>query len=136
MAEILIGKIVRAEFGKHPKYDWCLGLNLYAECSYGIFDISNANGGYRVELFGRMSSCKGLTITEEQRYEIVTKHIQRIEKLLEDAKCRYVSELVGKSVEMELRHNGSFWYCEEFKIITDTDGKESKNGLHGQLVAV
>lgn len=85
MTEKVLGKIKFAEFGKVPDYPFLTGLQLVFSLNGGGSSIGNPN----------------VTID--------------IEKILNDAKVNYVSELKGKPVEVEIENNR----FKSFRILTE-----------------
>lgn len=53
--------------------------------------------------------------SEEERKDAITKNVDQIEQILKDAKVNYVSELLGKPVEITIKDN---WF-QDFRILTE-----------------
>ena len=99
-------KISFAEFGTVRDYPFLMGLQL-GFCSDGFCVMDG--GRYMVNI---SSECKW---TEKERAEAITKIIDKINQILKDAKVNYVSELVGKPVEVTIEDN-----CfKSFRILTE-----------------
>lgn len=107
MTEKLLGKITSAEFGTIRDYPFMIGLQLYFKMSSsGVGD----GGRYTVNI---SDACKWHSSDEKlNAYERVLKSVNG---LLEDAKVNYVSELIGKPVEVTLEHNT----FKDFRILTE-----------------
>lgn len=100
------GKICFAEFGSVKDYYFLFGLQLGFEFGDGgAFD-----GGKTLVNIGK--DCQWKTCTREQG---ITVMVDRVAKILEDAKVNYVSELVGKPVKIYLCNN----MVVDFDILTE-----------------
>lgn len=101
-----LGKITQAEYGKYPGYEYLMGLKLEF-----FFDGSGVGcgGKYMVNM---NPDCKW---SQEERADAIVKSIEYIKQILDDAKVHYVSELVGKPVEIEIK--GSI--LKSFRILTE-----------------
>ena len=100
-----LGKITRAEYGQDKDRPFLFGLFLTFETpSFGIC------GTYATNID---EECKW--DYPEQRAEYLVKNIEKINKILEDAKCSYVSELKGKPVEITVDGN----LFKDFRILTE-----------------
>ena len=90
MSETLLGKITSAEFGQVKDREYLFGLQLT----------------FRMGNYGTSTTqyCENISEEcdwgEEARQIAITKTIDGINKILTDAKCHYVSELVNKPVEV------------------------------------
>lgn len=94
--EKLLGKIDFAEFGTIKEHPFLIGLQL----RFSINGIGVMNcGKYTVNI---TQQCRWVNNNQE---ETVTKLVEYIYKILNDAKVHYVSQLVGKPVEVTLDHN-------------------------------
>lgn len=106
MNEKVLGKITKAEYGKYPGYEYLIGLELRF-----AFEGSTVGcgGKYMVNM---SSECKW---SEDERYGAIVKSVEHINQILNDAKVHYISELVGKPVEIEIQ--GSLF--KGFRILTE-----------------
>lgn len=106
MTEKLLGKIIFAEFGTVKDFPFLIGLQLGFEMGgCGIMD----GGKYTVNI---SDQCKW---EELNRSDTVTKKIEEVNKILQDAKCNYVSELKNKPVEVTIENNT----FKDFRILTE-----------------
>ncbi len=106
MLEKYLGKITSAEYGSVPDYPFLIGLQL--EFNFDGHYVSDG-GKYTVNI---SPNCKW---KEFNREETVTKTIEKVTQILKDAKCNYVSELIGKPVEVTIEGN-----CfKDFRILTE-----------------
>lgn len=105
----LLGKIINVEFGKIGYEFLIMGLRLTIEMQDGLvrngtkccaYILDECNGGLR-----------------ERRMVVRTEGMNYIYNLLNDVNCSYVSELVGKPVEVELEGNK----IKSFRILTEGD---------------
>lgn len=104
--EKLLGKIDFAEFGSIPDYPFLIGLQLgFKMGGCGVM----AGGKYTVNI---SPECKWRDLN---RTECITNMVEKIDQILRDAKVNYVSELVGKPVEVTLV--GSTF--KDFRILTE-----------------
>ena len=101
-----LGKIDFVEFGSMKDYPFQLGLQLgFSMSGSGVMD----GGKYTVNM------------SPDCHWEIGTRHtnlaesLDRVAKILNDAKVNYISELLGKPVEVTLE-DGMF---KEFRILTE-----------------
>lgn len=106
MKEKHLGKIDFAEFGMVRDYPFHVGLQLgFSMNGSGVMD----GGKYTVNL---SPACKW---ENENREEAVTRSIEAVERILKAAKVSYVSQLVGKPVEVTIEDN-----CfRDFRILTE-----------------
>ena len=102
-----LGKIINAEFGKISDKNFLMGLQLIFE-----FKDSFVSDGAR-HCINMSERCKWES--HEQRMMTIEKEMDYVYKLLNDANCSYVSELVGKPVEVELEGN----IFKDFRILTE-----------------
>lgn len=104
-----LGKIDFAEFGTIRDYPFLMGLQLGFTLGNGgaIMD----GGKYTVN-FSRRCRWDG---GQNERNETIALYQTRIYDLLKDAKVNYVSQLVGKPVEVTIENN-----CfKDFRILTE-----------------
>ena len=107
MTEKVLGKITSAEFGTVRDYPFLIGLQLRFSMTNG----SVGDGGKYTENIG--PDCKWAN--PEDRVIAVTQMVDTVHTILNDAKVNYVSELVGKPVEVTLTQN-----CfHDFRILTE-----------------
>lgn len=104
--EKLLGKIDFAEFGTIRDYPFLIGLQLgFSMNGCGVMD----GGKYTVNI---TKECRW---EKRNREETITLYIERVYEILKAAKVNYVSQLVGKPVEVTLDHN-----CfKDFRILTE-----------------
>jgi len=107
MAEKFLGKITRAEFGTVKEYPFLIGLQL--SFSFGNSGVSDG-GKYTLNID---KQCK--IWEENQRSQAVTANIENVYELLNSAKVNYISQHVGKPVEVTIEDN-SF---KDFRILTE-----------------
>lgn len=102
-----LGKITRAEFGTVRDYPFLMGLQLDFS-----FDGSCCSCGdkYTVNIG---SGCKWSD--QNERQATITKHIDEVHQILTAAKVNYVSQLVGKPVEVTIEDNT----FKDFRILTE-----------------
>ncbi len=101
-----LGKITFAEFGTIRDYPFLIGLQLgFSIGSAGIMD----GGKYTVNI---SPECKWKDLNRE---ETITKSIEEVDRILNDAKVNYVSELLDKPVEVTME-NDTF---KDFRILTE-----------------
>lgn len=107
MVEKLLGKIDFAEYGKIRDYPFLIGLQLGFSLSgeEALMD----GGKYTANI------SKNCNWGDRNRAEEVTKNVEYINKILNDAKACHVSELIGKPVEVTTE-NGRF---KDFRILTE-----------------
>lgn len=107
MTEKVLGKIVSAEYGMVIDYPFLFGLQLRFHLGDGT---SIGCGSKYTENIGE--ACKW---TKEERQYGITKSVDEVHKILKDAKVYYVSQLVGKPVEVTIDRN-----CfKDFRILTE-----------------
>lgn len=107
MTEKVLGKIDFAEFGTIRDYPFLIGLQLGFNLGDGgaIMD----GGQYTVNI---SEECRW---EESERQQAITVSIEKIDKILKDAKVNYVSELKNKPVEVEIEKNT----FKSFRILTE-----------------
>lgn len=103
----ILGKITSAEYGMIRDYPFLFGLQLYFKLGDGT--CIGASSKYTVNI------CKECKWTAEERQIGITKSVDEVHKILEDAKVSYVSELVNKPVEVEIECNT----FKNFRILTE-----------------
>lgn len=100
-----LGKITNAEFGTVINMEFLMGLQLTF-----AFDGSGVSTGGRY----CVNTSKHWGSDDERQYA-VTESWDYIHEILKEAKVNYVSELVGKYVEIELGGN----VFKGFRILTE-----------------
>ena len=103
----VLGKITSAEFGTIRDYPFLIGLQLGFKLADGC--CIACGGKYTVNI---NKECKW---EKSERQEVVTSKIEDIDKVLKDAKVNYVSQLVGKPVEVTIESNT----FKDFRILTE-----------------
>lgn len=103
----ILGKITFAEFGTIPDYPFLIGLQLGFDLADGCCVM--CGGKYTVNI---SKECRW---EESERQEAVTKRVEDLYKILNDAKVNYVSDLIGKPVEVEIDKNT----FKDFRILTE-----------------
>ena len=103
----VLGKIDFAEFGTIKDYPFLIGLQLGFKLGEGgaIMD----GGQYCVNI---NKECRW---EELERQQAITVSVEKIDKILNDAKVNYVSELKNKPVEVEIEKNT----FKSFRILTE-----------------
>lgn len=103
--EKLLGKITSAEFGQVKDRKYLFGLQL----TFRMGNYGTSTDQY----------CENISEEcdwgEDARQIAITKTIDGINKILTDAKCHYVSQLVNKPVEVTFEGNT----FKDFRILTE-----------------
>lgn len=101
-----LGKIDFAEFGLVKDYPFLIGLQLgFSMNGSGVMD----GGKYTVNI---SPECKW---KNENREEVITNSVETVEQILKAAKVHYVSQLIGKPVEVTIVDR-----CfHDFRILTE-----------------
>lgn len=101
-----LGKITFAEFGTIRDYPFLIGLQLgFHMGGSAIMD----GGKYTVNI------SKNANWRDLNREATITKSIEEVDRILEDAKVNYVSELLNKPVEVTMENNT----FKDFRILTE-----------------
>ncbi|MFY0744808.1 hypothetical protein AB1K09_20275 [Solibacillus silvestris] len=100
-----LGRITNAEFGVNRDYPFLFGLELEFKMDIGCVAT---NISVNISDNCNWSETDG-------RDKALGKQALKIVSILEDAKVSYVSQLVGKPVEVELDHN----LFKSFRILTE-----------------
>lgn len=101
-----LGKITFAEFGTIRDHPFLIGLQLGFRVSGGsVMDVRK----YTVNISPEYNW------KELNREEAITRSIEEVNRILEDAKVNYVSELVNKPVEVTMEGNA----FKDFRILKD-----------------
>lgn len=107
MTEKLLGKITSAEFGTIRDYPFLIGLQL----RFKMDGSSVGDGGrYTVNI-----SDEYKWESSDEKFNAYEKVLKSVNGLLKDAKANYVSELIGKPVEVTLESNT----FKDFRILTE-----------------
>ena len=107
MAEKILGKITSAEYGQVPDYPFLFGLQL----GFKLADATYISSGskYTVNI---SPECKWRS---ESREQALVNSMEQVNRILDDAKVNYVSQLVNKPVEVTIENN-----CfKDFRILTE-----------------
>lgn len=107
MTEKVLGKITSAKFGMVGDYPFLFGLQLY----FSLGDGTSIGCGSKYTI----NIGKDCRWEESDRQEAITKKIDELYEILNDAKVEYVSQLVGKPVEVEIKDNT----FKDFRILTE-----------------
>ena len=106
MIEKRLGKIDFVEYGFIKDRPFLMGIQFgFSMNDSGIMD----GGKYTINI---SKECRW---SEEERKDAITKSVDQIEQILKDAKVNYVSELLGKPVEITIKDN---WF-QDFRILTE-----------------
>lgn len=93
MIEKRLGKIISAEFGVYGDGPWLVGLQLGFSTPGLLLDDG---GSYVINI---SPACR---FSEEERREAITLMVDSVHKVLTDANVSYISELIGKPVEITI----------------------------------
>ena len=107
MTEKILGKITFAEFGTIRDYPFRIGLQLGFDLAGGCGVMDG--GKYTVNI---SPECKR---EEFSRADTIVKTVEFVNKILKDAKVNYISQLIGKPVEVTIEKN----VFKEFRILTE-----------------
>ena len=105
MTEKLLGKITSAEFGQVKGNEYLFGLQL----TFRMESCSVSTNQYCENI---SKECDWPTLARACAFAKITDDIN---KILIDAKCHYVSELVNKPVEVTIEDR----MLKEFRILTE-----------------
>ena len=103
-----LGKIISAEFGFVHDCKWLMGLQL----SFRFGNTHHISDGL-IHTVNISSDCRWNS--ENERQATIEKHIDELCDILHEAKVDYVSQLVGKPVEITIE-NSTF---KGFRILTE-----------------
>ncbi|MBD5128487.1 MAG: hypothetical protein HDT43_00960 [Ruminococcaceae bacterium] len=104
--EKVLGKIDFAEYGTVKDHPFLIGIQLgFSMSGSGVMD----GGKYTVNI---SSACKW---NEHSREGTITSTVEKVAEILKAAKVNYVSELVGKPVEITIDKNSFV----DFRILTE-----------------
>ena len=99
MTEKVLGKIDFAEFGTMRDYPFLIGLQLGFKLGDGCGIMDGGSNTVNIS-----QECRWET---REREIAITESVERVDKILKDAKVNYVSQLVNKPVEVEIEKNTS-----------------------------
>ena len=103
----ILGKITFAEYGTVKDYPFLMGLQLGFKLSDGTGVMDGGSNTINIS-----KECKW---EEGEREAAITVSVEKVHKILEDAKVNYVSELINKPVEVTIDKN-----CfKDFRILTE-----------------
>lgn len=106
MKEKRLGKIDFAEFGLMKDYPFLIGLQLgFSMNGTGVMD----GGKYTVNI---SPGCKW---ENNNREKTITRSVEAVEEILKAAKVHYVSQLIGKPVEVTIVDHR----FQDFRILTE-----------------
>lgn len=101
-----LGKITFAEYGMYPDRPFLFGLQLgFSFKGSGVFDGAK----YTINI---SEHCRW---ERQEKLDAIEKNINHLHKILEDAQVNYVSQLIGKPVEV--RFDGNRF--QDFRILTE-----------------
>ena len=103
----ILGKITSAEYGRIGDYPFLFGLQLTFHLSDGTSIGSGA-----VYTINISSECRW---EENERREAITRNIEFVNSILEDAKVSHISDLINKPVEVTIEKNT----FKDFRILTE-----------------
>lgn len=103
----LLGKITFAEYGVIRDYPFIIGLQLGFLLSDGSAVMDG--GKHTVNM---SPNCKWKTTNREVA---ITKSVENVYDVLKAAKATYVSDLIGKPVEVEMEN----YAFKDFRILTE-----------------
>lgn len=113
MSEKYLGKIVKARFGISGYQDAMIGFHV--ELSFdGCCGTCQTKSAWSPSLIEWSAHCKW---TEADRSKQFDEIVRYVDKILHDAKVRYVDELAGKPVEVE--SNGPGTPIDGWRILTE-----------------
>lgn len=103
----ILGKINFAEYGTIRDYPFLIGLQLGFKLGDGSGVMDGGSNTVNID-----KECRW---EEYERKDAVTVSVEKVYKILKDAKVNYVSELVNKPVEVTIEGN-----CfKDFRILTE-----------------
>lgn len=103
----LLGKITFAEYGAIRDYPFMMGLQLGFSLSDGSAVMDGGKHAVNMN-----PDCKWKTMNREVA---ITKSVEYVYDILKAAKATYVSDLIGKPVEVELEN----YTFKDFRILTE-----------------
>lgn len=96
--EKMFGRITDTKFGSVKDYPFLFGFELY----FRLEDGTSISCG-SIHMFNISKECQW--DNQEERNSTIVDHIDRINKILKDAKVNYVSELINKPVIVTIENN-------------------------------
>ena len=103
----ILGKITFAEYGTVKDYPFLMGLQLGFKLGDGTGVMDGGSNTINIS--------KGCKWEKAEREAAITVSVEKVHKILEDAKVNYVSELINKPVEVTIDKN-----CfKDFRILTE-----------------
>ena len=108
MNEKMLGKIDFAEYGTYKDRPFLMGLQLGFSLCGGCCGVMDG-GSFTINI---SDECRWST---DERAQALSESALKLRDLLKSAKCNYVSELVGKPVEVTLEQNT----FKDFRILTE-----------------
>ena len=103
----ILGKITFAEYGTVKDCPFLMGLQLGFKLGDGTGVMDGGSNTINIS-----KECKW---EESEREAAITVSVEKVHKILEDAKVNYVSELINKPVEVTIDKN-----CfKDFRILTE-----------------
>ena len=103
----ILGKINFAEYGTIRDYPFLIGLQLGFKLGDGSGVMDGGSNTVNID-----KECRW---EEYERKDAITVSVEKIYKILKDAKVNYVSELINKPVEVTIDKN-----CfKDFRILTE-----------------
>lgn len=103
----ILGKINFAEYGTIRDYPFLIGLQLGFKLGDGSGVMDGGSHTVNID-----KECRW---EEYERKDAVTVSVEKVYKILKDAKVNYVSELINKPVEVTIDKN-----CfKDFRILTE-----------------
>lgn len=102
-----LGKITFAEYGTIKDHPFLIGLQLGFKLGDGTSVMDGGSNTVNIN-----EECRW---EEAEREAAITVNIEKVHKILEDAKVNYVSQLINKPVEVTIDKN-SF---KDFRILTE-----------------
>ena len=107
MTEKILGKITFAEYGTVKDHPFLIGLQLGFKLGDGTSVMDGGSNTVNIN-----EECRW---EEAEREAAITVSIEKLCKILEDAKVNYVSQLINKPVEVTIDQN-----CfKDFRILTE-----------------
>ena len=102
-----LGKITFAEYGTVKDYPFLIGLQVGFKLGDGTSVMDGGSNTVNIN-----EECRW---EEAEREAAITVSVEKIHKILEDAKVNYVSQLINKPVEVTIDKN-----CfKDFRILTE-----------------
>ena len=103
----ILGKITFAEYGTIRDYPFLIGVHFGFKLSDGCSIMDG--GQYTINI---SKECRW---EDDERSAAIVKNMEYINQILHDAKVNYISELIGKPVEVDIESNT----FKDFRILTE-----------------